>query len=131
VRPPVPAIDQAARANPIDAFVSARLTKERLTFSPEADKATLLRRLHLDLTGLPPTVEELDAFLLDAAPDAYDRAVERLLASAHYGERWGRHWLDAARYADSNGVEKDAARSGWPYRDYVIHDFNPDLPYDQ
>jgi mono/diheme cytochrome c family protein len=118
-------------SNPIDAFIAARLEKEGLRFSPEADRATLIRRLSLDLLGLPPTLAEIDAFLADASPDAYARLVERLLASPHYGERWGRHWLDAARYADSNGYEKDAGRSIWPYRDYVIQALNRDLPFDQ
>jgi mono/diheme cytochrome c family protein len=117
--------------NPIDAFVLARLEKEGLAPSPEADKPTLLRRLKLDLLGLPPTPAEVDEFLADASADAYGKWVERFLASPHYGERWGRHWLDAARYADSNGFEKDAARSVWPWRDYVIQAFNRDLPFDQ
>jgi hypothetical protein len=129
VRPAVPAAN--GTANPIDVFVGARLAKEGLEFSPEADKSALLRRIHLDLTGLPPTVEELDAFLRDSAPDAYARAVDHLLASPHYGERWARHWLDAARYADSNGYEKDAPRIAHFYRDWVVGAFNRDLPYDQ
>lgn len=117
--------------NPIDAFVLARLEKENLAPSPEANRTTLIRRVTLDLTGLPPTLAEVDAFLADTAPDAYERVVERLLASPHYGECWGRHWLDAARYADTNGYEKDRARSIWPYRDWVIEAFNRDLPYDR
>jgi mono/diheme cytochrome c family protein len=117
--------------NPIDAFILARLEKEKLKPSPEADKITLLRRLSLDLIGLPPTPEEVDAFQADESPQAYERQVERLLASSHYGERWARHWLDAARYADSDGFEKDKPRSIWPYRDWVINAFNRDLPYDQ
>ncbi|HZI76016.1 MAG TPA: DUF1549 domain-containing protein, partial [Gemmatimonadales bacterium] len=107
------------------------LAAEKLKPSPEADRVTLLRRLHLDLTGLPPTVAEVDAFLADKSPAAYERAVETLLASPHYGERWGRHWLDAARYADSDGYEKDMSREMWPYRDYVVSAFNRDLPYDR
>jgi len=133
VRPPVPRV-QGPRSkvqSPIDAFILDRLAKEKLKPSPEADKATLLRRLHLDLIGLPPTVEQLDAFLADKRPDAYARKVEELLASPHYGERWGRHWLDAARYADSDGFEKDKARFIWFYRDWVVNAFNRDLPYDQ
>ncbi len=118
-------------SNPIDAFILARLEKEKLKLSPEADRVTLIRRLSLDLLGLPPTPVEVDAFVADTSPDAYEKQVERLLASPHYGERWGRHWLDAARYADSNGYEKDRARSIWAYRDYVIHAFNRDLPFDQ
>ncbi|MBI1763232.1 MAG: PSD1 domain-containing protein [Acidobacteria bacterium] len=117
--------------NPIDAFVLARLEKEGLTPSPEADKVQLLRRLSLDLIGLPPTPEEVDAFLQDKSPRAYERQVERLLASPHYGERWGRLWLDGARYADSDGFEKDKPRNVWFYRDWVINALNHDLPYDQ
>jgi hypothetical protein len=107
------------------------LKKENLQPSPEADKITQLRRLHLDLTGLPPKPAEVDAFLADPSKDAYANAVEKLLASPHYGERWGRHWLDAARYADSDGYEKDMSREMWPYRDYVVNAFNRDLPYNQ
>ena len=117
--------------NPIDAFVLARLEKEKLTPSPEADRATLLRRLSLDLIGLPPTIAEVDAFLADKSANAYEKQVERLLASPHYGERWGRLWLDAARYADSDGYEKDKSRSVWFYRDWVINALNADKPYDQ
>jgi mono/diheme cytochrome c family protein len=117
--------------NPIDAFVLARLDQEGLKPSVEADRTTLLRRLALDLTGLPPTPEEVDAFLKDKSKNAYEKQVERLLASPHYGERWGRHWLDAARYADSDGYEKDKMRQVWFYRDYVIHAHNRDLPYNQ
>jgi len=130
-KPPVRPAPPEPTANPIDAFVGARLAKEGLAFSPEADKATLLRRLHLDLTGLPPTLAELDTFLADTEPDAYDRAVDRLLASPHYGERWARHWLDAARYADSDGYEKDKPRIAYFYRDWVVDAFNRDLPYDR
>ena len=117
--------------NAIDAFVFSRLEKEGFAPSPAADKTTLLRRVHLDITGLPPTVAELDTFLVDASADAYAKAVERLLASPHYGERWARHWLDAARYADSNGYEKDAPRIAHFYRDWVVGAFNRDLPYNQ
>jgi hypothetical protein len=116
---------------PIDAFVLAKLSTEKLQPAPEAEKPTLLRRLSLDLIGLPPTIEETDAFLADHRPDAYARQVERLLASPHYGERWGRIWLDAARYADSDGFEKDKPRFIWHYRDWVVNAFNADLPYDQ
>src|SRR5881409_855903 len=118
-------------ANPIDAFVLARLEKEGLAPAPEASRETLLRRVTLDLTGLPPSVAELDAFLSDKSPNAYERMVDRLLASPHYGERWARPWLDLARYADTNGYEKDNPRSIWPYRDWVIGAFNRDLPFDQ
>jgi hypothetical protein len=132
VRPPVPSVKQTKRPrNPIDNFILARLEKEKLKPSPEAERTALIRRLSLDLLGLPPTLPEVDAFLADRAPDAYERLVERLLASPHYGERWGRHWLDVARYADTNGYEKDRPRSIWPYRDWVINAFNRDLPYDE
>ncbi len=117
--------------NPIDAFILQRLLKAGMMPSVEADRITLIRRLSLDLTGLPPTPEEVDAFLADRRPDAYERQVERLLSSPHYGERWGRHWLDAARYADSDGFEKDKQRWVWAYRDWVISALNRDLPYDQ
>ena len=117
--------------NPIDAFVLAKLEAEELPPSPEADKSTLLRRLHLDLVGLPPSTEEVDAFLADKSPNAYEQAVERVLASPHYGERWGRLWLDGARYADSDGFEKDKPRDVWFYRDYVLNALNADKPYDQ
>ncbi len=132
VRPAIPTVSNPAWIkNPIDAFVLARLDKEGLKPSPEADKITLLRRLSLDLIGLPPTPEEVDAFLADKSAKAYEKQVERLLNSPHYGERWGRHWLDAARYADSDGYEKDKQRNVWFYRDWVINSLNRDLPYDQ
>jgi hypothetical protein len=117
--------------DPVDNFILARLEKEKLKPSPEASRVTLLRRLSLDLIGLPPTIAEIDAFMADKSPDAYEKQVERLLASPHYGERWGRIWLDAARYADSDGYEKDKPRFIWNYRDWVIRAFNRDLPYDQ
>jgi mono/diheme cytochrome c family protein len=117
--------------NPIDAFILARLEREGLTPSPEADKATLLRRVYLDITGLPPSVEEVDAFLADASQDAYEKVVDRLLASPAYGERWARPWLDLARYADSNGYEADHPRVMWKYRDWVINALNRDMPFDQ
>jgi hypothetical protein len=131
-RPPLPAVKNAKRAaNPIDRFVLARLEKEGLSPSPETDRVTLLRRLSLDLIGLPPTIEEVDAFLKDKNKNAYEKQVKRLLSSPHYGERWARHWLDAARYADSDGYEKDKQRKVWFYRDWVINAFNRDLPYDR
>ena len=119
VRPPVPTIGdrQSPIANPLDSFILAKLTQEKLKPSPPADKPTLLRRLSLDLIGLPPMPEELDAFLADHSPDAWSKQVERLLASPHYGERWGRLWLDAARYADSDGYEKDKRRLVHFYRE--------------
>src|SRR5262249_47731673 len=106
--------------NPIDRFVLAPLEREGIAPSPEAERATLIRRLSLDLIGLPPSPAEVDAFVADDRPDAYERLVERLLASPHYGERWARPWLDLARYADSNGYSIDAPRSIWKYRDWVI-----------
>ena len=117
--------------NPIDGFVLAKLDAEGLSPAPRASRETLLRRLSLDLTGLPPTLEETEHFLADAAPGAFERQVERLLASPHYGERWGRVWLDAARYADSDGFEKDKPRQVWFYRDWVVSALNSDIPYDR
>jgi mono/diheme cytochrome c family protein len=117
--------------DPIDNFVLARLEKQHMHPSPEADRTTLIRRVSLDLTGLPPTVKEVDDFVADRSPDAYEKVVERLLASPHYGEQWGRHWLDVARYADSNGYEKDLPRSIWPYRDWVINAFNENMPFNE
>ncbi len=131
-RPELPPVGRTAwPRTPIDRFVLARLEREKLPPSPDAPKATLLRRVSLDLTGLPPTPAELDAFLADTTPDAYDRVVDRLLASPRYGERWARPWLDLARYADTNGYEKDNRRSIWKYRDWVIDALNRDLPFDQ
>ncbi|HXG12909.1 MAG TPA: PSD1 and planctomycete cytochrome C domain-containing protein [Gemmataceae bacterium] len=132
-RPAVPPVQNTAWVrNPIDHFILARLEKEGIAPSPEADRATLIRRLSLDLLGLPPTPEEVDAFLADTRPDAYERLVDRLLDSPHYGERWGRHWLDVARYADSDGYEKDTGRPyAYRWRDWVINAFNRDLPFDQ
>ncbi|PWU18998.1 MAG: hypothetical protein C5B50_07575 [Verrucomicrobia bacterium] len=132
VRPSMPSAKRSKWVrNPIDNFILARLEKENLKPSSEAERVTLIRRLSLDLTGLPPTLKEVNEFVSDRSPDAYERQVERLLASPHYGERWGRHWLDAARYADTNGYEKDNPRSIWPYRDWVIEAFNRDLPFDE
>ena len=132
VRPLLPGVTaQAWVRNPIDRFVLARLEKEGVAPSAEADRATLLRRLSLDLLGLPPRPEEVEAFLADTRPDAYERQVERYLQSVHYGERWGRHWLDVARYADSNGYSIDAPRKIWKYRDWVIAALNRDLPFEQ
>ncbi len=131
-RPGVPAVKRPSWVrNPIDAFILARLEKEGMAPSPETDRVTLLRRAALDLTGLPPTLEEVDAFLQDATPDAFERQIERLLASPHYGERWAQVWLDLARYADSQGYANDPDRTIWPYRDWVIHSLNRDLPFDQ
>jgi mono/diheme cytochrome c family protein len=132
VRPKLPTVSDARWVrNPIDAFILARLDRNRLKPSPEADRVTLLRRLSLDLTGLPPTIAEVDAFLADTSAEAYEKQVDRLLNSPHYGERWGRHWLDNARYADSDGFEKDKPRRAWAYREWVINAINRDLPYNQ
>ncbi|MBI5759342.1 MAG: PSD1 domain-containing protein [Planctomycetales bacterium] len=132
-RPAVPKISnfKSQIRNPIDAYVLAQLATEELKPSPEAAKTTLIRRLSLDLIGLPPTIEEVNAFIADTSDGAYAKLVERLLSSPHYGERWGRLWLDAARYADSDGFEKDKLRQVWFYRDWVVDAFNRDLPYDQ
>ena len=128
--PPPPRVSGWAR-NEIDRFVLAKLEQEKLRPAAEADKATLLRRVSFDLTGLPPTVEALDAFLADTRPDAYERVVDRLLASHHFGERMATDWLDAARYADSNGFFRDNTRQIWPWRDWVIQAFNRNQPFDQ
>jgi hypothetical protein len=132
-RPAVPPVSHSAwLRNEIDAFILARLEKERIHPAPEADNTTLIRRLSLDLIGLPPSPTEVEAFVRDERPDAYERLVDRLLASPHYGERWGRHWLDLARYADSNGFEKDRERPhAWRYRHWVIAALNRDLPFDR
>ena len=131
-RPVLPTVKNKSWVrNPIDNFVLAKLEKENLAPSPEADKITLLRRLSLDLIGLPPTPEEVDSFLKDTSPRAYEKQVDRLLASPHYGEKWGRQWLDAARYADSDGFEKDKMRNVWFYRDWVINSLNQDKPFDK
>jgi hypothetical protein len=126
VRPAVP-----DGANAIDYFVQARLKREGLQSSPEADRATMLRRLSFDLTGLPPTLEELDTFLKDPSPNAYEKQVDRLLASPRYGERMAIRWLDAARYADTNGYQTDGERYMWRWRDWVIAAFNSNMPYDR
>lgn len=132
-RPKLPSVQQSERErSAIDTFIAARLAKKGLTLAPDADRPTLLRRLSLDLTGLPPTADELAAFVADESPDAYERQVDRLLASPAYGERWGQHWLDLARFADTDGFEHDKIRpEAWRYRDWVIKALNADLPYDQ
>lgn len=117
--------------NPIDRFVLARLENSGLQPAQPADRYTLIRRVYLDLIGLPPTPAEADAFVADSSPDSYEKVVDRLLESPHYGERWARRWLDLARYADTNGYEKDRPRSIWPYRDWVIAAINADMPFDQ
>jgi len=125
-------VPASAWTNPIDAFVSERLTGKNLKLSEEADRRTLIRRLSYDLLGLPPTPAQIDDFVKDADPLAYENLVDRLLASPHYGERWARHWLDVVRFAESHGFEMNQPRpNAWPYRDYVIHAFNTDKPYDQ
>ena len=123
--------DASRVATPVDAFVLARLDAERLAPSPEADRRTLIRRAYFDITGLPPTPEEVEAFVADPDPAAYEKLVDRLLASPRYGERWGRHWLDVVRFAESNGFEMNQERPGaYHYRDWVIRAFNDDKPYD-
>ncbi len=146
IPPARPAVPKVARAewvrNPLDAFILARLEEEKIAPAPEADRTTLMRRLYLDLTGLPPSPAEVEAFIAQSHPshashgeegndESYTALVEKLLASPHYGERWGRHWLDVARYADSNGYSIDAPRTIWPYRDWVVEALNRDLPFDQ
>ncbi|HWB99824.1 MAG TPA: DUF1549 domain-containing protein, partial [Bryobacteraceae bacterium] len=129
VRPPVP---QNGASHPIDAFLLQAMEAKGLKPGPKADRRTLLRRAFLDLTGLPPTPSEAAQFLEDQAPGAWERLIDRLLASPHYGERWGRYWLDVARYADSNGFEHDFDRpNAWRYRDYVIRSYNEDKPYNR
>ncbi|CAN5310273.1 PSD1 and planctomycete cytochrome C domain-containing protein [soil metagenome] len=129
-RPAVPKVSPPP-SNPIDAFILTRLQQDKLRLSPEADKHTLVRRVYLDLIGMLPTLEEADSFVNDKRPDAYERLVDQLLASPRYGERWARKWLDLARYADTNGYEKDRQRSIWPYRDWVIRALNNDMPFDR
>jgi hypothetical protein len=132
-RPAIPSTkSQPPTKNPIDAFVLAKLEANGIAPAPEADRLTLIRRVTFDLTGLPPTPAEVDAFLQDTAAGAYERLVDRLLASPHHGERWGQHWLDVVRFAESNGYELDAERpQAWRYRDYVIRSLNADKPYDR
>ena len=130
-RPPT-VQDRGWVRNPIDAFVLAGLEANGLKPAPEADRPTLLRRLSFDLTGLPPSPEEVEAFLRDRSPDAYEKVVDRLLASPQYGVRQAQHWLDLARYADTDGFEFDQARpNAWRYRDWVVDALNRDMPYDR
>ena len=129
--PAVPTEFEAAVRNPIDRFILARLKAAGLQPSAEADKVTLIRRATLDLTGLPPTPAEVDAFLADNSPEAYEKVIDRLLASNRYGEHLGRYWLDAARYGDTHGLHLDNERSMWPYREWVINAFNRNQPFDQ
>jgi hypothetical protein len=133
LKPSVPEVRDTKRVRtPVDAFLLKKLEEKKWTFSPEADKRTLVRRAYLDLVGFPPSPEEVEAFLADSKPGAYERLVDRLLASPHYGERWGRHWLDVAGYSDSIGNSTDEVRTlAWRYRDYVIRAFNDDKPYNE
>lgn len=129
-QPSIPELNSAWVSTPVDAFILATLQAKGLTPSPVADRRTLIRRLYFDLVGLPPTPEETAAFVGDPDPEAYQKLVDRLLASPHYGERWARHWLDVVKYADTCGYDKDKLRpNAWPYRDYVIRSFNEDKPY--
>ncbi|WP_020474814.1 PSD1 and planctomycete cytochrome C domain-containing protein [Zavarzinella formosa] len=132
-RPAVPSVKNGAWvANPIDAFILSKLELKNLTPSKPADKLALVRRLYYDLIGLPPTPEQVDSFVNDQSPDAYEKLVDQLLASPHYGEKWGRHWLDVVRYGETNGYERDGPKPYvWRFRDYVIKSFNADKPYDQ
>ena len=130
-RPDVPAPKAGAADHPVDRFIGEKLAAHRLTLSAEAPREVLIRRLTLDLTGLPPTPEEVDAFVKDRSKQAYERLVDRLLASPRYGEHYGRYWLDAARYADTHGLHLDNIRMIWPYRDWVVGAFNRNLPFDQ
>src|SRR5262249_19926804 len=131
-RPPLPTVkNQDWARNAIDPFILATLDREGLKPSPEAGCETLIRRATLDLTGLPPTLAEIDAFVNDPSPDAYEKLVDRLLASPRYGERMVHEWLDAARYSDTNGYQNDGTRAMWPWRDWVINAFNTNMPFDQ
>ena len=133
VRPPIPKlVHQPQPANPIDAFIGARLEAEGVQPAPKADKRTLIRRVYYDLIGLPPTAEQIEAFVHDDDPDAWGNLIDRLLQMPQYGERWGRYWLDLARYADTSGYERDQEKPfAWKYRDWVVSAFNQDMPYDQ
>ena len=134
---PVPRVKAQGRVRtPVDAFLLARLETQGLTFSPDAPKSVMLRRVSFDLTGLPPTAAELYAFLADPSPGAYERVVDRLLASPQFGVRWATHWLDAAGYVDTTGSDNDAAimkqrENAWRYRDYVVDSLNADVPFDR
>src|SRR5207244_12401563 len=133
VRHPLPQVSDARwKANPIDTFVKRALDDNGLEPAPPADRRTLIRRGYLDMIGLTPPPDEVEAFVNDPAPDAWEKRVDQLLASPHYGERWGRHWLGVARYADSSGhIHDDDSPNAWKYRDYVIQSFNQDKPYDR
>ena len=132
VRPPLPAVaDTRWPRDDVDRFVLANLESDGLAPSPEADRPTLIRRVSLDLNGIPPTPAEVDAFVADHSPDAYEKVVDRLLASPRYGEQMAVPWLDAARYADSHGFQSDPERHMWRWRDWVINAYNADMPFDQ
>ena len=132
VRPPVPGLKSSWIRTPIDAFVARKLAEEKLKPAPEADRRTLIRRAYFDLHGLAPTAEQIEKFVNDPDPNAYEKLIDELLASPRYGEKWGRHWLDLARYGDTSGFEQDPyALYAWRYRDYVIDSFNSDKPYDR
>jgi hypothetical protein len=131
VRPRVPTVEKVRIRNPIDAFIFARLQKEGLSPQPEADRYALIRRVSLDLTGLPPTRDEVEAFIADKSPNAYEKLVDKLLSKPAFGEHWARMWLDLARYADSAGYADDPPRTIWKYRDYVINAFNANMPFDR
>lgn len=127
-----PSVPAVKADNPVDAFIIAKLAENGLALSAPADKRTLIRRATFDLTGLPPTPQEVEAFLADNSPAAFSKVIDRLLLSPHYGEKWGRHWLDVARYSDSNGLDENIALgTAWRYRDYVVKSFNADKPFDQ
>ena len=127
-----PLASKAEFSHPIDRFLEAARAEKKLVAAPRADKRTLIRRAYIDLIGLPPSPADVEAFVADQSDDAWDKLITKLLASPQYGERWGRHWLDVARYADSNGFEQDYDRpNAWRYRDYVINAFNQDKPYNQ
>lgn len=132
-RPDIPTLEgSSGSSNPIDGFILSTLKEQGLVPNPPADRRTLIRRATFDLIGLPPTPDEVDAFLADTSPDAFEKVIDRLLASPHYGERWGRHWLDVVRYADSNGLDENQAFvDAWRFRNYVIDAFNNDKPFDQ
>ena len=124
--------DLPDHANPIDRFIHAKLAEENLPANPKAEDHTLIRRMYYDLIGLPPTPKEVDAYVSDKQSDKFRKLVDRLLSSPHYGEKWGRHWLDLVRYAETNGYERDGDKpQAWRYRDYVINSFNQNKPYDQ
>ena len=133
MKSPAPPVvkDKAWPTSPIDSFVLAKLEEKGLKPSPRADKRTLIRRATFDLIGLPPTPDEIDAFLKDDSPEAFALVVDRLLKSPHYGERWGRHWLDIARFGEQDGFDGGSYDHAWKYRDYVIRAFNADKPYDE